>query len=59
MKAYNLNEEETQQRKDDYARGKRDCDNGIRSRENESDSYYMGYGEQYAHEQILTHFSEK
>ena len=59
MKAYNLNKEETLQRIADYQQGVSDCDNGIRSKDNQSEDYYRGYGDQFKKEQNLTHIWEK
>ena len=35
----------------DFERGEYDCVHGHKAEDGESDKYYQGYGQQYAHEQ--------
>ena len=43
----------------DYQRGAIHCAAGIKPREDESDGYYTGYGDQYAKEQIADALMEE
>ena len=43
----------------DFDRGEWDCVHGYEAKDCETESYYLGYGTQYAKDQNATWYSEK
>lgn len=44
---------------DEFLRGQRDCQNGVKHLAGQSDSYDRGYAAQYQHEQNMSALSRK